>query len=65
LFAFLVLGHSGRQVLWFEVTGIQQQSGWLFKRHNISFKKKPAGCGARASGRGLLTAVLDARTGHA
>jgi len=38
---------------------------WRFcKRHNISFKKKPAGGGARASGRGPRTAALDARTGH-
>jgi putative transposase len=36
----------------------------LFKRHNISFKKKPAGGGARAGGRGPRTAALDARTGH-
>jgi transposase len=36
----------------------------FFKRHNISFKKKPAGGGARASGRGPRTAALDARTGH-
>ena len=36
----------------------------LFKRHNISFKKKPAGSGARAGGRGPRTAALDARTGH-
>jgi transposase len=38
---------------------------WRFcKRHNISFKKKSAGSGARASGRGPRTAALDARTGH-
>jgi putative transposase len=38
---------------------------WRFcKRHNISFKKKPAGSGARASGCGPRTAALDARTGH-
>ena len=36
----------------------------FFKRHNISFKKKPAGGRARASGRGPRTAALDARTGH-
>jgi transposase len=36
----------------------------FFKRHNISFKKKPAGGGARASRRGPRTAALDARTGH-
>ena len=36
----------------------------FFKRHNISFKKKPAGGGARASGRGPRTAALDARTGY-
>jgi transposase len=36
----------------------------FFKRHNISFKKKPAGGRARATGRGPRTAALDARTGH-
>jgi transposase len=36
----------------------------FFERHNISFKKKPAGGGARARGRGPGTAALDARTGH-
>ena len=36
----------------------------FFRRHNISFKKKPAGSGARASGRGPRAAALDARTGH-
>jgi transposase len=38
---------------------------WRFcKRHNISFKKKPSGGGARASGRGPRPEALDARTGH-
>jgi transposase len=36
----------------------------FFERHNVSFKKKPAGGGARASRRGPRTAALDARTGH-
>ena len=36
----------------------------FFERHNISFKKKPAGGGTRANGRGPRTATLDARTGH-
>ena len=36
----------------------------FFKRHNISFKKKPARSGAAASGRGPRTAALDARTRH-
>ena len=36
----------------------------FFERHSISFKKKPAGGGAKASGRGPRTAALDARTGH-
>ena len=36
----------------------------FFQRHKISVKKKPAGGGARASGRGPGTAALDARTGH-
>jgi transposase len=38
---------------------------WRFyKRHNISFKKKPAGGGTRTSRRGPGTAELDARAGH-
>ena len=36
----------------------------FFERHNISFKKKPAGGRARAGRRGPRTAALDARTGH-
>jgi transposase len=36
----------------------------FFERHNISFKKKLAGSGARASGCGPRAAALDARTGH-
>jgi transposase len=36
----------------------------FFERHNISFKKKPAGGGTRANGRGPRTATLDARTGQ-
>ena len=36
----------------------------FFERHSISFKKKPAGGGAKASGRGPRTAALDARAGH-
>ena len=36
----------------------------FFKRHKISFKKKPAGGGAGANRRGPRTAALDARTGH-
>jgi transposase len=36
----------------------------FFQRHRITFKKKPAGGGAGARGRGTSTAALDARTGH-
>ena len=36
----------------------------FFDRHGISFKKKPAGSGARASRRGARPATLDARAGH-
>ncbi len=36
----------------------------FFQRHKISFKKKPAGGGARAGGRGTRTAALDARARH-
>ena len=36
----------------------------FFKRHNISFKKKPARRRAGAGGRGSRTAALDTRTGH-
>lgn len=36
----------------------------FFDRHGISFKKKPAGSGARASRRGARPSALDARAGH-
>lgn len=36
----------------------------FFKRHNITFKKKPARSGAAARGRGASASALDARTGH-
>jgi len=36
----------------------------FFKRHNITFKKKPARSGAGARGRGASASALDARTGH-
>jgi transposase len=36
----------------------------FFKRHNMTFKKKPARLGARARGRGASASALEARTGH-
>ena len=36
----------------------------FFKRHNITFKKKPARGGAGTRRRGAGAAALDARTGH-
>jgi transposase len=36
----------------------------FFKRHKITFKKKPARGRAGARGRGAGTTTLDARTGH-
>ena len=36
----------------------------FFKRHKITFKKKPARSGAGTRGRGACAATLDARTGH-
>ena len=36
----------------------------FFKRHSITFKKKPTRSGAGARGRGTSTPALDARTGH-
>jgi transposase len=36
----------------------------FFDRHGISFKKKPAGSGARASRRGTCPSALDARAAH-
>ena len=36
----------------------------FFDRHGISFKKKPAGSGARTSRRGTRPSALDARAGH-
>jgi transposase len=36
----------------------------FFKRHNISFKKKPAGRRSKSERTWPRTAALDARTGH-
>ncbi len=36
----------------------------FFDRHNISFKKKFAGGGAKARGRRPRASALDARAGH-
>ena len=36
----------------------------FFKRHNVSFKKKPMRSGAAANGCGPRPAALDARTRH-
>lgn len=36
----------------------------FFDRHGISFKKKPAGSGARTPRRSARTSALDARAGH-
>jgi transposase len=36
----------------------------FFQRHNISFKKKPTGSGAKARGCRPRAAALDARAGH-
>ena len=36
----------------------------VFQRHNISFKKNPAGSGARASRYRSRAAALDARSAH-
>ncbi len=46
------------------IAGSRSAVWCFFRRHNISFKKKPAGGGARARRRGPRTAALDARTGH-
>jgi transposase len=37
----------------------------FFKRHNISFKKKPACRGAGSPGRGPGTSMLEATASHA
>jgi len=46
------------------ISGSRTSVWRFFKRHDITFKKKPAGGGAGASRRGPRTAALDARTGH-
>lgn len=46
------------------ISGSRSAVWRFFERHNISFKKKPAGGRARAGGRGSRTAALDTRTGH-
>ena len=46
LFAFLVLGHGRRQLLWFEVTRHPQPSGWLGKspRRFPGPRRQPTWC---------------------
>jgi hypothetical protein len=46
LFAFLVLGHGRRQLLWFAVTGTRQQSGWRSRswRHSRGARHRPIWC---------------------
>ena len=46
------------------VAGSRSAVWRLFARHGISFKKKPARSGARATRRGLRAPALDARAGH-
>jgi len=46
------------------VAGSRSAVWRFFKRHNVSFKKKPACSRAAASGRGPRPAALDARTRH-
>ena len=42
LFAFLILGHGRRQLLWFAVTGIRRRSGWRAKlpRHSPGTERR-------------------------
>jgi len=47
-----------------KISGSRTAVWRFFKRHKITFKKKPAGGGAGARGRGASTPPLDARTGH-
>jgi transposase len=46
------------------IAGSRSAMWRFFKRHNVSFKKKPARSGAAASGCGPRPAALDARTRH-
>jgi transposase len=46
------------------ISGSRSAVWRLFARHGISFKKKPARSGARATRRGLRAPALDARAGH-
>ena len=47
------------------IAGSRSAVWWLFaRRHGISFKKKPARRGARASRRGRRAPALDARARH-
>src|SRR5438105_11064423 len=43
LFAFLVLGHGRRQLLWFAVTRIQQRNGWRNRswQHFLGTRRQP------------------------
>src|SRR5262249_3616819 len=47
-----------------KIPGSRSAMWRFFKRHNVTFKKKPARGGAGARGRGASAPALDARTGH-
>jgi transposase len=47
-----------------KISGSRSAVWRFFKRHKITFKKKPARGGAGARGRGAGAPALDARTGH-
>jgi transposase len=47
-----------------KISGSRTAVWRFFKRHKITFKKKPARSGAGARGRGACAPALDARTRH-
>ena len=47
-----------------KIPGSRSAMWRFFKRHNVTFKKKPARGGARARGCGAGAPALDARTRH-
>jgi len=55
---------SGCAIDLYKIPGSRSAMWRFFKRHNVTFKKKPARGGAGARGPGASAPALDARTGH-
>jgi hypothetical protein len=66
LFAFLVVGHGRRQLLWFAVTGIRRRSGWRSRswRHSRGAQHRPIWCATMIARTGRPSRVDFGRWGY-